>query len=92
MLDRDIRNNLVHVRTWAQGKINTAAEPQWSWYQYMKLIEAVDVLVGRMDVLRSVEQLQDSTSYLERRLRLVESTESPRHAREVPGKTISDSK
>lgn len=78
-MDRDIRSHLVHVRSWAQGKIDHAGEPPWAWYQYMKLIEAVDVIVGRMDVLRSVEHLRGAASPLERRLRLVETTEPPKH-------------
>ena len=33
---------LVEVRDWANNKIETGREPPWAWYQYMKLVEAVE--------------------------------------------------
>jgi len=40
---------LQAMREWAQGKIATGAEPPWAWYQYMKLIETLDAIIGGME-------------------------------------------
>lgn len=44
--------DLYAVKAWAQeavhgGKLNP---PPWEWYQYMKLIEAIDALTGGMKI------------------------------------------
>lgn len=44
------RDELTQMRAWAEAKIATGAEPPWTWYQYMKLREALDALLGGMEV------------------------------------------
>jgi hypothetical protein len=41
---RDIEDCLVTVRDWAGEKVRSGKEPPWAWYQYMKLVEAVDLI------------------------------------------------
>lgn len=41
-----MRQQLEEVRTWAQEKIASGAEPPWAWFQYMKLVETVDAILG----------------------------------------------
>lgn len=40
-----MKAKLEEVREWAKSKIASGAEPPWSWYQLMKLIEAVDTIL-----------------------------------------------
>lgn len=44
------RDELTRVHAWAEAKIATGAEPPWTWYQYMKLREALDALLGGLEV------------------------------------------
>jgi hypothetical protein len=41
---RDIEKCLMTVRHWAGEKVRNGKEPPWAWYQYMKLVEAVDLI------------------------------------------------
>jgi len=44
-------NMLREIRLWALAKINAGQEPPWSWYEHMKLVEAIEKIVeNRMDV------------------------------------------
>ncbi|MCB1783552.1 MAG: hypothetical protein KDI13_06100 [Alphaproteobacteria bacterium] len=56
------RPNLLLVRLWAQnmlhgGEVNP---PPWEWYQYMKLIEAIDALENGMQI--PINQISISTA------------------------------
>lgn len=42
------KEELQKVRDWAQEKISGGAEPPWAWYQYMKLRETMDAILGGM--------------------------------------------
>lgn len=42
------RQQLEQIRQWADEKIATGAEPPWSWYQLMKLREALDAILAGM--------------------------------------------
>lgn len=42
-------DELQRLRNWADAKIATGAEPAWAWYQYMKLREALDAVIGRLE-------------------------------------------
>ena len=44
-----MRNQLEEIRTWAKDKLAAGAEPPWSFYQHMKLVEAVDEILKGMD-------------------------------------------
>jgi len=67
-------HHLNEVRQFAQSKIATGQEPPWAWYQYMKLIETVDVILGGMDCTITTENLQQSEQRQDGPLRLVDST------------------
>ncbi len=43
------KDELQKVREWADGKIATGVEPPWAWFQYMKLRETLDAILGGMD-------------------------------------------
>ena len=45
----DIRHHLDLARLWSREKIRQGSEPPWSWYQHMKLIEAIDALLEQME-------------------------------------------
>jgi hypothetical protein len=40
--------DLQKVRDWAHSKLATGDEPPWAWYQYMKLQETLDAIIGGM--------------------------------------------
>ena len=45
------------VHDWARSKLSTGKEPPWSWYQYMKLIEAIQAIQkGRRATTRSMNE------------------------------------
>jgi hypothetical protein len=51
MKQAQIDRCLGAVRGWAEAKVASGREPPWAWYQYMKLIEAVDAIqIGRSRV------------------------------------------
>jgi|KBSMisStaDraftv2_1062788.scaffolds.fasta_scaffold559509_1 hypothetical protein len=53
MMESNVDNCLLLVRDWARGKIDAGKEPPWAWYQYMKLVDAVDsIRRGRASVKR----------------------------------------
>ena len=54
------RNDLERCRDWAIAKVTTGNEPPWSWYQHMKLREALDAILSGMDVTQPTEGLQES--------------------------------
>jgi hypothetical protein len=43
------RQELQRLRVWADTRIATGLEPQWVWYQLMKMREALDAIVGQME-------------------------------------------
>lgn len=43
------RQELQRLRAWADGKITADQEPQWAWYQLMKLRESLDAIIGQME-------------------------------------------
>jgi hypothetical protein len=40
---------LQSLRNWADDKVTASQEPPWTWYQYMKLREALDAIIGGME-------------------------------------------
>jgi hypothetical protein len=63
---------LSKVREWARGKLAAGQEPPWAWYQYMKLVEAVDAILAGRQATR--ESSQQSESRPATNLRLVAPT------------------
>lgn len=60
-MERTIDNCLLTIRDWAGKKARSGQEPPWAWYQYMKLIEAVDFIrQGRASVRRVGASSQES--------------------------------
>ena len=40
------KEDLKKIRQWADDKIATGEEPPWAWFQYMKLRETLDAILG----------------------------------------------
>ena len=68
------RAELERVRDWAIEKLTKGEEPPWSWYQHMKLREALDAILAGMEVTRPMEDLQGSAPHRGGGLRLVGAT------------------
>ncbi len=68
-----MNEKLLGVRALAQEKIASGAEPPWAWYQYMKLIEAVDAILSGAQV--TTESSPGSVNPAGAHLRLVDSTD-----------------
>ena len=61
---------LKSMRDWATTKITKGDEPPWSWYQYMKLREAIDALMAGMATTTPLGSPESGVRQ-ERHLRLV---------------------
>lgn len=46
-----MEKELKHLRDWSKAKIDEGSEPPWAWYQHMKLIETIDVLLAGMQTV-----------------------------------------
>jgi hypothetical protein len=67
---------LERVRDWAVSKLATGEEPPWAWYQYMKLRETLEAILGGMDsVTLRTESSPQSAPRSGTRLRLVGATD-----------------
>jgi hypothetical protein len=64
------REDLEHVREWADTKIAAGEEPPWFWYQLMKLRETLDAILAGMAVTVPLGS-PESELHLETHLRLV---------------------
>lgn len=54
------RGELKRVREWALAKLSAGNEPPWTWYQLMKLREAIDALLVGMDATQPTGDLRGS--------------------------------
>lgn len=83
-----MRAELEKIREWADSKIASGSEPPWAWYQYMKLRETVDAILGGMDAVTPTASLQQSATHRGVALRLVDSKcqldDVPRHSVGLP--------
>ena len=70
---KQVRSELERVREWANAKIASGSEPPWAWYQYMKLRETLDAILGGMDAVTTTASSQRSASHPGGLLRLVGS-------------------
>lgn len=70
-----MRQELERIREWANTKLQSGQEPPWAWYQYMKLRETVDAILGGMSATVTRPDSRESVPRSERRLRLVASTD-----------------
>ena len=69
--DEKAAHQLRDVRQWAQAKIDSGQEPPWSWFQYMKLIETIDTILGANAV--TTGNSQQLAQHQGTRLQLVDS-------------------
>ena len=77
--------DLDRIRQWAKEKIAQGSEPPWAWYQYMKLIEAIQSLqAGMAASITQTENSPQSTEHPGAHLRLVDSTDRLDNARRHP--------
>jgi hypothetical protein len=69
------RDELQKFRDWADAKLAAGQEPPWAWYQYMKLRETLDAIIGGTDAAtpQTGNSLQ-SAAHQGRRLQLVDAT------------------
>jgi hypothetical protein len=75
------QGDLERVRAWAQAKLATGEEPPWAWYQYMKLRETLDAILGGMEAVKpQMENSPREAQRPERHLRLVGAMSSPDNA------------
>jgi hypothetical protein len=79
-----MRAELEKIREWADFKIASGSEPPWAWYQYMKLREAVDAILGGMKTVTPTGNLQQSPERTGSGLRLVGSKSQPDSAPRHP--------
>jgi len=78
------RADLERVREWVIEKLATGSEPPWSWYQHMKLREALDAILMGMDATQPMADSLGSASRRGGGLRLVGGVDSPSSARRHP--------
>lgn len=57
-MKRVTTEELARVQSWAEEKIAQGSEPPWAWYQYMKLIEAINAIAGGRTVTQPTEASQ----------------------------------
>jgi hypothetical protein len=43
------KKHLEDLLMWAKDKAHSGSEPPWAWYQYMKLIETAESILGGMN-------------------------------------------
>jgi len=83
-----MQDQLQEVREWAKTKIASGAEPPWAWFQYMKLVETLDAILGAQDSATATASSRQSGPHSEMRLQLVGSTYQPDsvppHSAETP--------
>jgi hypothetical protein len=65
-----MRAELEKIREWADSKITSGSEPPWAWFQYMKLRETLDAILGGMAATTTVN-LPPREGHQETGLRLV---------------------
>lgn len=76
-----MRTELEKIREWADSKIASESEPPWAWYQYMKLRETLDAILGGMDAVSPTGSLLQSEEHSGNGLRLAASNDQPDVAR-----------
>jgi hypothetical protein len=60
-----MKKQLTELRALAQAKIATGQEPPWAWFQYMKLIEVADAILGGQACVTTMESSRQSESHPE---------------------------
>jgi len=79
---------LKATQEWAQARMAGGQEPPWSWYQLMKLNEALDEILASINATSPTGHSQQSGRRPETHLRLVADTDlrdiAQRHPDEWP--------
>jgi hypothetical protein len=57
------RDELQRVRDWADRELTMGVEPSWARYHYMKLREAADAILFRMDSDHAVSVADERHAY-----------------------------
>jgi hypothetical protein len=53
-----IEKQLASIKEWAQEKAQGGSEPPWAWYQYMKLVEAINAIETGFSATTTENSLQ----------------------------------
>ena len=69
------QQELERVRDWAIQKLRAGHEPPWSWYQHMKLREALEAILAGMAATQPREDLPESAARRGSGLRLVDEAD-----------------
>ena len=75
---------LEEIRDWAKAKIASGQEPPWAWFQYMKLIETVDAILGSQACVVTMESSLRSEQHPSAHLQLVGSTSRQDNEQRLP--------
>jgi hypothetical protein len=83
MVEAMTREQLEQVREWAIERLTTGNEPPWSWYQLMKLREALEAILAGTAATQPMAGSQESAPRSGTCLRLVGGADrqdsAPRH-------------
>ena len=84
MTDEKAAYQLLEVRQWSQNKIDSGDEPPWAWYQYMKLIETIDSILGSSGCVSTTESSRQPEERPGAHLQLVDATYQPDNVQPHP--------
>ena len=87
MKDEKIVASLQEILEWAKGKTHEGSEPPWAWYQYMKIIEAIESILKGMRSVNPKENLQQFPLMKDIDLQLVDRTDPLNIAPHRPAET-----
>lgn len=88
MTDEKIIAALREVHRWAKGKTHEGIEPPWAWFQYMKLIEAIESVFNGINSTIPMASLQQLNSHLGNGSRLVEGNFQQDIAQPLPSDVL----
>jgi hypothetical protein len=77
---------LENVREWALERLTTGNEPPWSWYQLMKLREAIEAILAGMAATQPTANSPELAQRSGASLRLVGEADRPETVQHHPGK------
>lgn len=75
---------LEEIRDWAKAKVASGIEPPWAWFQYMKLIETVEAILGSQASVVTTESSPQPAQRPTPQLQLVGSISRPDNAPHPP--------
>ena len=57
-MNRQPEPSLIAARAWAKDKLANGAEPPWSFYRLMQLIDAADAIIAGTEATITMDDLQ----------------------------------